>query len=70
MSLKMNFSDSHLDIFPDNLGAVSNEHRKKFRMDTLKMGKRYQGIWCLIMMADYYWLIKMDQPRAEFTRKS
>jgi hypothetical protein len=26
MSLKIHFLHSHLDIFPDNLGAVSDEH--------------------------------------------
>jgi len=26
MSLKILFLDSHLDFFPDNLGAVSEEH--------------------------------------------
>ena len=26
MSLKIKFLDSHFDIFPDNLGAVSDEH--------------------------------------------
>jgi hypothetical protein len=27
MSLKMHFFDSHLHFFPENLGAVSDEHR-------------------------------------------
>jgi hypothetical protein len=26
MSLKVHFLDSHLDFFPENLGAVSDEH--------------------------------------------
>ena len=26
MSLKVHFLDSHLDFFPENIGAVSNEH--------------------------------------------
>ena len=26
MSLKISFLDSHLDFFPDNIGAVSEEH--------------------------------------------
>ena len=27
MSLKVHYLDSHLDFFPENLGAVSDEHR-------------------------------------------
>ena len=30
MSLKIHFLDSHLDFFPDNLGAVSDEYGKRF----------------------------------------
>jgi hypothetical protein len=34
MSLKMSFLDSHLDFLPENLGAVSDEHRERFHQDT------------------------------------
>ena len=27
MSIKVRFLDFHLDFFPENLGAVSDEHR-------------------------------------------
>lgn len=30
MSLKIHFLDSHLDFFPENLGAVSDEHGERF----------------------------------------
>ncbi|UYV74013.1 hypothetical protein LAZ67_11001828 [Cordylochernes scorpioides] len=30
MSLKIHFLHSHLDLFPDNLGAVSDEHGERF----------------------------------------
>jgi hypothetical protein len=30
MSLKVHFLDSHLDFFPENLGAVSDEHERYF----------------------------------------
>ena len=30
MSLKIHFQHSHLDFFPSNLGAVSDEPRNKF----------------------------------------
>ena len=35
MSLKIHFLDSHLDFFPDNLGAVSDEHGERFHQDIL-----------------------------------
>ncbi|UYV63953.1 hypothetical protein LAZ67_2006122 [Cordylochernes scorpioides] len=43
MSLKIHFLHSHLDFFPDNLGAVSDEHGERFHQDISGMEKRYQG---------------------------
>ncbi|UYV84911.1 hypothetical protein LAZ67_X003967 [Cordylochernes scorpioides] len=43
MSLKIHFLHSHLDFFPDNLGAVSDEHGERFHQDISSMEKRYQG---------------------------
>ncbi|UYV83317.1 hypothetical protein LAZ67_23000493 [Cordylochernes scorpioides] len=42
MSLKIHFLHSHLDLFPDNLGAVSDEHGERFHQDISSMEKRYQ----------------------------
>ncbi|UYV63997.1 hypothetical protein LAZ67_2006283 [Cordylochernes scorpioides] len=42
MSLKIYFLHSHLDFFPDNLGAVSDEHGERFHQDISSMEKRYQ----------------------------
>ncbi|UYV61157.1 hypothetical protein LAZ67_1003618 [Cordylochernes scorpioides] len=42
MSLKILFLHSHLDFFPDNLGAVSDEHGERFHQDISSMEKRYQ----------------------------
>ena len=33
MSLKLHFLHSHLEFFPDNLGAVSDEHGERFHQD-------------------------------------
>ncbi|UYV66554.1 hypothetical protein LAZ67_4002056 [Cordylochernes scorpioides] len=44
MSLKIHFLHSHLDIFPENLGAVSDEHGERFHQDISSMEKRYQEI--------------------------
>ncbi|UYV64577.1 hypothetical protein LAZ67_3001230 [Cordylochernes scorpioides] len=42
MPLKIHFLHSHLDSFPDNLGAVSDEHYERFHQDISSMEKRYQ----------------------------
>ena len=42
MSPKIHFLESHLDLFPENLGEVSDEHGEKFHQDILAMEKRYQ----------------------------
>jgi len=46
MSLKIHFLYSHLDFFPDNLGAVSDEHGEHFHQDisALKRGTRDRGV--------------------------
>ncbi|UYV77381.1 hypothetical protein LAZ67_15000800 [Cordylochernes scorpioides] len=44
MSLKIHFLHSHLDFFPDNLGAVSDEHGERFHQDISSMEKRYQDM--------------------------
>jgi hypothetical protein len=50
MSLKVHFLDCHLlDFFPENLGAVSDEHEERFHQDISNMEKRYQGKWSLIL---------------------
>jgi hypothetical protein len=52
ISLKINFLESHLDIFPENLGEVSDEHGERFHKDIMAIEKRYQGKWTSSMLAD------------------
>jgi hypothetical protein len=42
VSLKVNFLDFHLDFFPANFGAVSEEQPERFHQDIKEMGRRYQ----------------------------
>ncbi|UYV62751.1 hypothetical protein LAZ67_2001822 [Cordylochernes scorpioides] len=65
MSLKIHFLHSHLDFFPDNLGAFSDENGESTE-------KRYQGKWSPGMLADYCWTLKRDVPhtQAKYRRKS
>jgi len=60
MSIKLNFLDSHLDSFPDNLGDYGDEQGERFHQDIKTMETRYQGRWNVNMMADYCWSIKRD----------
>jgi len=43
MSLKVHFSHSHVNYFPENLGAYSEEQGVKFHQDLLTMEIRHQG---------------------------
>lgn len=70
MSLKIHFLHSHLDFFPENLGAVSDEHGERFHQDISSMEKRYQGKWSPRMLADYCWTLARDQPQVKYSRKS
>lgn len=60
MSLKVNLLFSHLDQFPENLGAVSEEQGERFHQDIKEMERWYQGRWSVSMMADYCWMLKHD----------
>jgi hypothetical protein len=70
MSLKVYFLGSHLDFFPENLGAVSDEHGERFHQNIYNMEKRYQGKWSLSMLVDYCWTLKRDVPQATHSRNS
>ena len=70
MSIKIHFLDSHLDFFPANLGAVSDEHGERFHQTISIMERRYQGKWNPSMMADYYWTLIREVPETKYSRKS
>jgi len=44
MSLKMHFTFSHLDFFPLNCGAVSDEQGERFHQHISVMEHRYKGM--------------------------
>lgn len=60
MSLKIHFLHSHLNYFPENLGAVSDEQGERFHQDIKKIEKRYQGRWDPAMLGDYCWFLKKE----------
>lgn len=69
MSLKIHFLHSHLDFFPENMGAVSDEHGERFHQDILKMEKRYSGRWNENMLADYCWTLQRETSATDYKRK-
>lgn len=70
MSIKMHYLLSHMDRFPENLGAMSDEQGERFHQDMREMETRYQGRWDAVMMADYCWTLKRDLPAAEHSRSA
>ena len=43
MSIKVHYLHSHLNRFPPDLGAVSDEQGERFHQDIATMEERYQG---------------------------
>ena len=70
MSLKMHFLHSHLDFFPENLGAVSDDKGERFHQDVQAMEERYKGVWNEGMMVDYCWMLHRDDANYPYKRKS
>ncbi|UYV67637.1 hypothetical protein LAZ67_5001415 [Cordylochernes scorpioides] len=70
MSIKVHYLNSHLDKFPDNLGAYSDEQGERFHQDMKVMEERYQDVWDCHMIADYCWNLSRDLPEYTYKRKS
>jgi len=60
MSLKIHFLFSHLDYFPENVRAFSEEMSERFHKDFKEKERHYQGRWDEKMMADYCWSLKRN----------
>jgi hypothetical protein len=67
MSLKIHFLHAHLDFFPENCGAVYDEHFKRFHQDIAAMENRYGSKLSPTILADYCWTVTKDA--AELTYK-
>ena len=70
MSVKLHFLHSHLNYFPSNLGAMSEEQGERFHQDIKTIEHRYQGRWNTNMMADYCWCLQRDNPDYNYSRAS
>ena len=63
MSIKLHFLHAHLDFFPPNLGAVSDEHEEhehEFHQDVALIESRYKGKSNASMMGDYCWFLQRE----------
>lgn len=69
MSLKIHFLDSHLNFFPENLGAVSDEHGERFHQELSAMESRYKGKEAN-MLADYCWTLLREDKETVYSRQS
>ena len=63
-SLKIYLLHSHLNFFPEILGAVSDEHGETFHQYIAEVEKKYQGKWSVNALADYCWNLMIDKPNA------
>jgi hypothetical protein len=70
VSEKIHFLHSHLDFFPENCSAVSDEHEERFDQHISSMEKRYQGKWNCAMLANYCWTLARDAPTTECDRQN
>ena len=58
MSLKLHFLHLHLEFFPENLGAVSDEHGERFYQYIVVVETRYKGKSNANIMGDYCWFLQ------------
>ena len=70
MSLKTHFLHLHLDFFPEDCGAVSDENGERFHQDVSSMEKRYQDKWNCAMLTDYCRTLTRDAPTMEYKRQA
>ena len=55
MLLNMHFFPSHVGLFIENLGVVSDEHREQFHQDISQFKRRFSGKWNANSLVEYYW---------------
>ena len=70
ISLKIHFLHSHLNFFPPNLGAVSDDHGEKFHQDITKMESDYHSKWNPGMMGDFSRMLLRNILEAKYSRSS
>ncbi|GBM64169.1 hypothetical protein AVEN_89023-1 [Araneus ventricosus] len=69
MSLKLQFLDSHLNFFPQNFDAISDEHGERFHQDISMFEKRFSGQWNRSTLTEYSWSVIRDTQSDAYKRK-
>ena len=59
---------SHLDFFPENMGAISDEHGERFHQDIATIEKKFKGKWSKNALADYCLNLMTDEANAHHRR--
>lgn len=70
MSLKIHFLANHLDFFPDNLGAFSDEHGERFHKDIADIENRFEGKDLKHMLSEYCWYVCRHSKPDSYKRKA
>lgn len=69
MSTKVHLLHSHLDKFPSDMAAISDEHGERVHQELSEFEERYQGKTGSSFLADYYWSIKPPKHEYHYKRK-
>ena len=65
MSVENHIMHSHLDFFPENMGAVSDEHGEIFHQDIATIEKRFKGNWFFVQWVQIFHLALLTQDKVE-----
>lgn len=70
ISLKIHFLNSHMDFFPENMGACSDEHGERFHQEIKEIEKAYKKqSKPQKMLGTYCWTITRHEAVTEFRRQ-
>ncbi|GBM17666.1 hypothetical protein AVEN_202829-1 [Araneus ventricosus] len=67
--IKLHVLDSHLNLFPQNLDAISYKHGERFYQDISMFENRFSGRWNRSMIAEYCWSVIRDTQSDAYKRK-
>jgi hypothetical protein len=70
MSLKIFFLHYHQDIFPENYGALNDEHGECFITDISALQNTYQCTCSSWMSANYCWTVTRASPGLTYKRQA
>ena len=70
MSMKIHFLSSHLGLFPENCGSVSEEGGERIQQNIAAMEGRYRGKWSPSALANCCWTLMRDSPNSTFNRQT